>query len=741
MAIDLIIRLLTKYDGKGGEQAKKDFEKLKSEIGGLAREVGGDIGLAMITDQMIDFGKEAVVAGGQSRIAESALLGLSGGSEQAAENMAAMSRATRDMISETEQMRIANQLLGMEIVSTDEEMEKVVNVSRRLGKEFRGLGAADAANEFAIMISNMSVARLDSFGISSGNVRKRIEELMASTEGMTREQAFFQATMKEADKTLSRLGPELTTTTDRVERLGASWDDLQTAVGRFGEEAGPGLFDTIITSADVLVDRLTEGVEAYDGLITRVASGLDRLNASGGQVLGTVLNIADAATSSMPALNAALNLGARVGLETQVRLAEETVEQAETTTNDLQSIEIEHGEEITGLKRDLARDLLDIQNDTAAELEDAAERLVDDLEDAEADHVDRLSDIRKGAAKERLSIERDLQKDLAKLDKDLKKNLAKSEENEARKITKTQKAAAKAEKRQRRIEQVDALADERLFQLQLQHLAADGEGIAIQQALERRAIEQEIAEEKAAVEQQIEREKRQDQIQSIREEGQERRSQMQQDAVERKALIEERNREELQALQEKTAEALATEAENYADRKADLQEHYADRAADIRAGEQEALEEIGHGLAETEDLTRSQLDELVQIGGKLGWETGAALAGGIKTGFEETSEIDRLLGAGGGNGATATGNTAGPMAGVFANEGIIPGPAGTPRAIIAHGGEAVVNPGGGSLGGGTIVIGDQSFIVTQAARLGAAINAQRARDMQMLVDQLSEALD
>jgi len=98
------------------------------------------------------------------------------------------------------------------MVNNLSDLEQAVNVSRRLGKEFRGLGASDAAEAFAVMIANMSAARLDSFGLSSGMVRKRSEELMRTTPGMTREQAFFQATMEEGEKTMARLGPEISTT-------------------------------------------------------------------------------------------------------------------------------------------------------------------------------------------------------------------------------------------------------------------------------------------------------------------------------------------------------------------------------------------------------------------------------------------------------------------------------------------------------------------------------------------------
>ena len=193
---------------------------------------------------------------------------LSGSAEMAAANLEAMDRATRGLVSTTEQQQIANQLLGMNIATTAEELEKVVGVSRRLGAEFKGLGAKEAADDFALMISNMSVARLDSFGLSSGRVRTRINELMEATEGMTREQAFFQATMEEADNTLARLGPELETSATAAQGLRAAWGDMVSTLGESVEETG---------AVAAGLNLLTEGVESVGERIEILADARENL--------------------------------------------------------------------------------------------------------------------------------------------------------------------------------------------------------------------------------------------------------------------------------------------------------------------------------------------------------------------------------------------------------------------------------------------------------------------------------
>lgn len=222
---------------KSGVELDRFGGKAKSATPAIAKFVGS-LGLGAIAVGAAKGVLELSKIGAESLATARTFENLSGGAYEAAQNLAAMETATRGLASETEQQQIANQLLGMQIADNAGELEQVVGISRRLGKEFRNLGAAEAANEFAIMMSNMSVQRLDSFGISSGNVRARIDELMASTEGMTREQAFFQATMEEANQVMDRLGPEMITTAEAVGGFTAEWQDLLSEIGETVESTG-----------------------------------------------------------------------------------------------------------------------------------------------------------------------------------------------------------------------------------------------------------------------------------------------------------------------------------------------------------------------------------------------------------------------------------------------------------------------------------------------------------------------
>lgn len=134
-------------------------------------------------------------------------------------------------------------------------------------------------------------------------------------------------------------------------------------------------------------------------------------------------------------------------------------------------------------------------------------------------------------------------------------------------------------------------------------------------------------------------------------------------------------------------------------------------AASLLADALEWVKEVGQGVGDILDEAAEGLDILKE---------------------NPVKAIGNALGIGGGG----SGGGFGEMLG-FATGGVIPGAPGQMVPIMAHAGEVVANPNQGQ----AIVIGGEQFAVHQASRLAAAINAQRQRDLQGLVDKLSEMMN
>lgn len=682
------VDITTTYDGKGAKQAKSDlgdvgkkgkaetarlkdaFGRLDTTISGEFTKLASGLGLALGAKEILDLGVETFQAAEKARVATSAFTNLSGSANIAKINLQAMSRATRGLISDTEQMQIANQLLGMSIVQTDQQLEQVVGVSRRLGKEFKGLGAREAAEEFAIMIANMSAARLDSFGLSSGRVRGRINELMATTEDMTREQAFFQATMEEGEKTLQRLGPELNTTSDEVARLGAVFSNLQVALGKTAEESGiiSNLFKTMaddLVRFQALFDDTPETqIAALSIELSNAEERLRNLKETEQQtgffgVLAAVqIPAAEKAIISfrqeLEGLTVEQEKQAAIGRAEQDRLQAAIASEEKVAENIAKRAEA--AKKLAEVQKEFSRDVIDLQEQTSDELLDSQEKFDDDREKAEAASIKRITSLRKSATDDRLNAAKRLQKNLGEIDIELGKSLAKQRVDKDKAIDKAQKAQANDEKINRQRKRIDAAGDERLFQFELRRLAADGNAIAIQEALERRQIEQEIASEKAEFEKKTERDKKDDQIQTMRDEGTERRAQLQQQARERSDDLKAGNIEENLAKDQRLIEEELQEGEAFKKRNANLETFFDKRNTEIREGEQEGLSEIAEALTQAEDLTSTQLDSMVNLAKEFGPKFGEAFADGMTKAISENLKIGAAIGA-----ASDIGAGAGPL--------------------------------------------------------------------------------
>ncbi len=785
MATELGIKIKTEFDSKGvlrardefgrfvkqtkegTDKAKKSFSGFNDSIKNTGKDIVNQLGPAALAGPaaaIIALGAgmgalalDTLKAAEESKKVTSAFNNLSGGAQIATANLQAMRNATRGLVSETEQMQIANQLLGMQIVQTSDQLEEVVGVSRRLGKEFRGLGARDAAEEFAIMIANMSVARLDSFGLSSGRVRTRINELMKETQGMTREAAFFQATMEEGQKTIERLGPEITTTAEETAKMSAEWANLKVVMGQAAEGTGilknlaAGISDNLVLLrnwSEAGTDNVTNQ-QALEIQIKRTQAALEDnttgLFQSSGAAIRNRLKLAELREEYDKVTDA-------VNENTAAAKAQQEALQAAIRSEELaaESLAKQAAAEVKFLdiQKQFAKELISIQADTTDQLSDSQEQFDDErLKNVES-NLDKLDNIREKARKADIKSDAKLLKDKISINSSLGKALIKNQLNENKKIDKAKADFEKQDKNERKRKRIDTLGDERLFQFELRNLAADGEGIAIKEALERRAIEQQIASEKAEFEKEVEQDKRKEQITSIKIEGADRRSELRQQATERKADLQERNDEAATARNERIAEEILKENESFAQKQADLNEALTERNEAIKEAEADRIQEIAKGLAEGEELAEGSFDRLIALANEFGPEFGQSFADGMAKGFSENLKIESLikntkdligastsrrsssLGAGGGAGSGGPARIGGIQE--FQSGGIL----NSDGVFFGHQGEEIANPNIGQ----SITIGDETFAAREAERLAGAINSMRQRDMQELVDVVADNL-
>lgn len=198
--------------------------------------------VAQMAGQFVTLG----VRVGASRLRFQELTESMGGYE---EIMDRLRSATLGQASDTDIQTGANLLLQMGIAESPEELETMLELITRLKQPTEDLNSA--INNFSLMLANQSIQRLDSFGISSGKVRDRINELLESGQALNREQAFKMATLE--------LGAIA------VERLGASAEVANTSIGRLRTQ--------VTNAAEDFAARAASGAEGF-GLAAEVLLGI-----------------------------------------------------------------------------------------------------------------------------------------------------------------------------------------------------------------------------------------------------------------------------------------------------------------------------------------------------------------------------------------------------------------------------------------------------------------------------------
>jgi hypothetical protein len=276
MAFTLQAVLKFKDESKRGlKQAEGGFKNFDDVV----KKIGATLGITFGTKAVLDIAKMGAQA---ERIERrfGAFAQAAGGAEQV---LAAFQRGAGGAASKMDAMASSSQLLQMGLVGNAAEMERVVTMATRLGDQTQSV--TDRVENFALLLANQSLPRLDSFGISSGKVRARIQELQAATEGMTRETAFMTAVMEQGSASLDILGPRVDDNAASFERMEAKMGDLAVTLGQ-----------AVAPAIVILIDALTSVIEKIAPIIEgfgEMVTGIEEVGQASDEVVGTLKAVSD----------------------------------------------------------------------------------------------------------------------------------------------------------------------------------------------------------------------------------------------------------------------------------------------------------------------------------------------------------------------------------------------------------------------------------------------------------------
>jgi len=208
--------------GGGASSAGVALRGLTSALGAVGIAVSA-MGLVKAAFELGSLGESA----DRSRLYFQA---WSGSAETAAINLAAVQRATGGALTSMEAMRAASKYLGMGLAKNAIELEQLAHMAVILGGDTRT--ATQAIEEFALMLANQSILRMDTFNLSSGAARTRMDELQKATAGMTREAAFLAVVMEQGAAKVKQLEEAGVKTATQTDIMQASVRELKLELGK-----------------------------------------------------------------------------------------------------------------------------------------------------------------------------------------------------------------------------------------------------------------------------------------------------------------------------------------------------------------------------------------------------------------------------------------------------------------------------------------------------------------------------
>lgn len=180
-------------------------------------------------------------------------LTLSGNAGAASNNLDALMIAADNAITKMEAQSIAANLLSMNLVQSDEGLQRFVRMAAMLRKESESVG--ESVENMALMFANTSFMRLDSFGISATAVREEMARLSVTMGDLDRQQLFTMATMNIADEKIRILE-------DAGIRAGSGVDVLKASIGDLAVTIGAQMAPALETSSSRLA-TLVEQLDQY----------------------------------------------------------------------------------------------------------------------------------------------------------------------------------------------------------------------------------------------------------------------------------------------------------------------------------------------------------------------------------------------------------------------------------------------------------------------------------------------
>ncbi|MCX7851800.1 MAG: hypothetical protein N2383_03350 [Caldilineales bacterium] len=218
-----------------------------------------------------DMVKMAVEMGNYGQVVEQTtrkFIAFTGSAAQAEVSLRAIQRATDYGLNAMQSMEATSMLLSMGLADTGEKAAQLARLAVMLGPAWRD--AETNIHDFAMLLANQTIRRLDQFGLSVEGVRQRQKELMDL--GLARDIAFTNAVLEIGTQKMHELEQAGYRAATGASQLSAALADLRTELAK--PFAGP--FSAIESDLAKTVRAITDLLAGRDVVLQQGDRGLTR---------------------------------------------------------------------------------------------------------------------------------------------------------------------------------------------------------------------------------------------------------------------------------------------------------------------------------------------------------------------------------------------------------------------------------------------------------------------------------
>jgi len=261
-------RLLIEIDAKGGASVKV-LDNVAKSLGNVEKaakktSLGQDIlrgafermghKVLELVQQLPRMAVELYKLGATVEVSSKRLEAFAGSAVQAADYLKALQTGSDFTIDRLTALQQASRMLETGMARNTREMELAGAMVAKLGNQTRS--TESRMQMLTLLLANQSILRLDEFGLSVENVRRRQQAL--EKQGRSTEEAFRAAVFAEAEQKLAVLGDTSELTATKIARLEAAWRTLTQTIG-----------ETAVISADTgLLATMSDWLNAWSANIS-----------------------------------------------------------------------------------------------------------------------------------------------------------------------------------------------------------------------------------------------------------------------------------------------------------------------------------------------------------------------------------------------------------------------------------------------------------------------------------------